>query len=70
MKFKNSADLRDQDKNKLLKIIAKTKKTIPLLTNEKFLENKTKKKIHELTNKIAWLTEDFQKNRLSTNKKY
>ena len=61
IEIQNSADLRDQDKNKLLKLIAKTKKTIPLLTNEKFLENKTKKKIHELTNKIAWLTEDFQK---------
>ena len=61
IEIQNSTDLRDQDKNKLLKLIAKTKKTIPLLTNEKFLENKTKKKIHELTNKIAWLTEDFQK---------
>ena len=61
IEIQNSADLRGQDKNKLLKLIAKTKKTIPLLTNEKFLENKTKKKIHELTNKIAWLTEDFQK---------
>ena len=61
IEIQSSADLRNQDKNKLLKLIAKTKKTIPLLTNEKFLENKTKKKIHELTNKIAWLTEDFQK---------
>jgi len=61
IEIQNSTDLRDQDKNKLLKLIAKTKKTIPLLTNEKFLENKTKKKIHELTNKIVWLTEDFQK---------
>jgi len=61
IEIQSSTDIRDQDKNKLLKLIAKTKKTIPLLTNEKFLENKTKKKIHELTNKIAWLTEDFQK---------
>ena len=60
IEIQNSADLRGQDKNKLLKLIAKTKKTIPLLTNEKFLENKTKIKIHELTNRIVWLTEDFQ----------
>ena len=38
--IKNSPNLKDQDKNKLLNLIAKTKKTIPLLTNEKFLENK------------------------------
>jgi len=61
IEIQSSADLRNQDKNKLLNLIEKTKKTIPLLTNEKFLENKTKIKIHELTNKIVWLTEDFQK---------
>jgi len=60
IEIQSSADLRNQDKNKLLSLIAKTKKTIPLLTNEKFLENKTKIKIHELTNRIVWLTEDFQ----------
>ena len=60
IEIQSSADLRNQDKNKLLNLIAKTKKTIPLLTNEKFLENKTKIKIHELTNRIVWLTEDFQ----------
>ena len=60
IEIQNSADLRGQDKNKLLSLIAKTKKTIPLLTNEKLLENKTKIKIHELTNRIVWLTEDFQ----------
>jgi len=61
IEIQSSTDLRDQDKNKLLNLIAKTKKTIPLLTNEKFLENKTKIKINELTNRIVWLTEDFQK---------
>jgi len=60
IEIQSSANLRNQDKNKLLNLIAKTKKTIPLLTNEKFLENKTKIKIHELTNRIFWLTEDFQ----------
>ena len=70
MKLKIHPNLKDQDKDKLLIFIEKTKKTIPLLTNEKLLENETKNKIKELTNRITWLTEDFQKIRLSTNKKY
>ena len=32
-----------------------------ILTNEKYLENETKNKIKDLTNRITWLTEDFQK---------
>ena len=59
--IKNSPHLKDQDKDKLLIFIEKTKKTIPLLTNEKLLENETKNKISELTNRITSLTEDFQK---------
>jgi len=59
--IKSSADLKDQDKDKLLNLILKTKKTIPLLTNEKILENETKIKINELTNRINQLTEEFQK---------
>ena len=59
--IKNKKELRDQDKDKLLSLIVKTRKTIPLLTNENLLENETKIKISELTNKIIWLTEDFQK---------
>ena len=53
--------LSQTDKNKLLNLIIKTKNTIPLLTNEKLLENETKNKISDLTNRITWLTEDFQK---------
>jgi len=59
--IKSSADLKDQDKDKLLNLIVKTTKTIPLLTNEKILENETKIKIKELTNRINQLTEKFQK---------
>ncbi len=59
--IRNSPNVKDQDKDKLLIFIEKTKKTIPLLTNEKLLENETKNKIRELTNRITWLTEDFQK---------
>jgi taurine transport system permease protein len=57
----NSKGLKIQDKDKLLSLIEKTKRTIPLLTNEILLENETKIKINELTNRIIWLTEDFQK---------
>jgi taurine transport system permease protein len=59
--IKNKKELRDQDTNKLLNLIEKVRKTIPLLTNKNLLENKTRIKIGELTNKITWLTEDFQK---------
>ncbi len=50
--IKNTSSIRDQDKNKLLRLIVKTKNTIPLLTNEKLLENE---------NKIKQLTKEFQK---------
>jgi taurine transport system permease protein len=59
--IKNLKELRAKDTNKLLALIENTKNTIPLLTNKNLLENKTKIKINELTNKIIWLTEDFQK---------
>ena len=61
IKIQNSSDLSDQNKSKLLKFLTKTKNTIPLLTNEIFLENKTKNKINEITSKINNLTEEFQK---------
>ncbi len=59
--IKNTSSIRDQDKNKLLRLIVKTKNTIPLLTNEKLLENENKIKINELTNNINQLTKEFQK---------
>jgi len=59
--IRNSSVIRNQDKDKLLDFIKKTKRTIPLLTNEILLENKTKIKLNELTNRIIGLTEDFQK---------
>jgi len=61
IEIQNSTDIRDQDKDKLLNLIEKTKKTIPLLTNKKYLEPEVRNKIGELTNRILWLTEDFQK---------
>ena len=59
--IRNSSNIRNQDKDILLNFIEKTKRTIPLLTNEDLLENETIIKIGELTNKITWLTEEFQK---------
>jgi len=61
IKIQNSSDLNEQNKSILLKFLTKTKNTIPLLTNEIFLENKTKNKINEITSKINNLTEEFQK---------
>ena len=57
----NSNDLNNVEKSKLLTFIKKTKNTIPLLTNNKLLENETKIKIRELTNRINKLTDDFSK---------
>ncbi len=59
--IKNSDDVAPVHKDKLFDLINKTKKTIPLLTNQELLERETEIKIQNLTNKIIWLTEDFQK---------
>ena len=59
--IQNSADLKNKDKELFIKLLNKTQKTIPLLTDELLMEVEIKKKIGELTNRIAWLTEDFQK---------
>ena len=58
---KNSPSITDQDKKKILIFIKKTEQTIPLLTKKNLLNNQTKIKISELSNRIRWLTEDFQK---------
>ena len=59
--IQNLADLKSQDKELFVKLLNKTQRTIPLLTDEKLLESETKNKIKKLTNKITWLTENFQK---------
>jgi taurine transport system permease protein len=58
---KNSPSITDQDKKEILIFIKKTEQTIPLLTKKSLLNNQTKIKISELSNRIRWLTEDFQK---------
>ena len=60
--IQTSTEINNQDKNKLLELIEKTKKTIPLLTNENLLENETKIKIAALTDKINQLSQKFQNN--------
>jgi len=59
--IQNSPDLKNQDKELFVKLLNKTQKTIPLLTNEKYMEPDVRNKIGELTNRITLLTEDFQK---------
>ena len=59
--IKNSNQISNQDRSILLGLIQKTKNTIPLLTNENLLENETKVRISELTNKIDQLSGEFQK---------
>jgi len=59
--IKNSPSLSDADKLKFVSLLNKTQKTIPLLTNEKFLEYETKNTINSLTNRINKITEAFPK---------
>ena len=59
--IQNSQGLKNQDKELFISLLNKTRQTIPLLTNEKYLETKTKTTINELTNRIKQLTEDFPK---------
>ncbi len=61
IEIQNSPSLKNQDKEKFVNLLNKTRQTIPLLTNEKYLETKTKTTINELTNRIKQLTVDFPK---------
>jgi taurine transport system permease protein len=60
-KIENSTNISEQNRNKLLKLLAKTKNTIPLLTNKNLLETKTKIEIKKITSHINKLTEEFKK---------
>ncbi len=57
--IKNSEEVSEQNKGKLLNFITETKNTIPLLTNEKLLSFKTKESIKNLTERINGLSKDF-----------
>ena len=57
----NQSDLKNQDKDTLISFVDKTKKTIPLLTDENLLENETKEKLNIITDKIFTLSENFSR---------
>ena len=59
--IEKSNNVDNSNKNKLLNFVVQTKKTIPLLTDESFLENDTKEQINSITKKINNLTIDFIK---------
>ena len=59
--IESSKNVNNDDRSKLLIFVNETKKTIPLLTNNQLLENKTKIKIREITQRINNLTNDFSK---------
>ena len=59
LEIKRSNKVNNQDKEKLINFVTKTKSSIPLLTNEKLLNNKTKEQIRIITEKINDLTKDF-----------
>ena len=61
IEIEKSEDVKNQDKSKLLNFVSQTKNTIPLLTNEKLLNNETKEQIKIINNKIINLTENFKK---------
>jgi len=59
IEIQNSPDLKNQDKAIFVNLLNKTRQTIPLLTNENYLETETKNVIDELTNRINELSENF-----------
>jgi len=61
IEIENSENVKNQDKNKLFDFVKQTKNTIPLLTNEKLLNNKTVEQIEIINSKIVNLTENFKR---------
>ena len=59
--IQNSPNLSDQQKTTLVGYIDRTRKLIPLLTNEDLMEMETKLKIKEMTEQIKILSSNFQK---------
>jgi len=59
--IQNDPNLKDQDKEIFINILRNTKKMIPSLTNERYLEDSTKNTINELTIRLNRLTADFSK---------
>ena len=62
LEIDKSDKVNSQDKIKLFDFINESKNSIPLLTNEKLLNNETKRKIGIITDKINNLTDNFSRN--------
>ena len=60
IEIEKSEDVKSQDRGKLLNFVLQTKRTVPLLTNEKLLNNETKEQIKIINNKIVDLTKKFK----------
>jgi taurine transport system permease protein len=61
IEIQNSSDLTTQDKVIFVTLLNKTRQTIPLLTDNNYLETETKNTINWLTNRINELSENFPK---------
>ena len=61
IEIQNSSGLNKQDKEFFVNLLNKTRQTIPLLTNTKYLETETENVIKELTNRINTLKESLPK---------
>ena len=59
LEINKSNKVKNQDKEKLINFVRKTKSTIPLLTNEELLNSETKEQIRIVTEKINNLARDF-----------
>ncbi len=59
LEIKQSKKASSADKEKLISFANKTKNTIPLLTNDKLLNNETREKIRIVVERINNLSEDF-----------
>ncbi|MFL2883347.1 MAG: ABC transporter permease [Pelagibacteraceae bacterium] len=62
LEIEESSKVNDKNKSILIDFVTKTKSTIPLLTSEKLLNNKTREQIIIITQKIDDLTKNFAKN--------
>ncbi len=59
--IQNAHKLEIRDKERFIRLLNSTQQTIPLLTDEKYLQLETKNIISDLTNRIKRLTENFPK---------
>jgi len=62
LEIEESSKVNDKNKSILIDFVTKTKSTIPFLTSEKLLNNKTREQIIIITQKIDDLTKNFAKN--------